>query len=335
MPIPETVFKARPLAGRSLLQRLFKQPPPENAVIELNNLLASVELGSIQLSAIRAIEQAYEVDLLRDFHFNLEEFYAVLWNQYLKADPAVTVTIADLDHLVELLGISPDTVVFLHNKIGEIWFKEAVGGRLKNRRLSPEDKAYLNYLPERLQLDRSMAEKIIKAAKLQVVSAYWSAITKKNNCSPQEEQEVREMIQNLELPADEVKSIMGRLQTLRYYWNLANLSLQPVQTSVAIQKSEVCYLEIQQVKWLETRKMNNGYSHLEQVNFGKVCLTNKRLVFEGRLKNSTIPYDRVRGVSVEAEGVLIGKDKGKDPVLAFSGDKEVFRIVMKRLVHHG
>jgi len=47
-------------------------------------------------------------------------------------------------------------------------------------------------------------------------------------------------------------------------------------------------------------------------------VTNKRLVFEGNIKNPTLPYDRIRRISQRPEGILIQKDK--DTVLQLTGD---------------
>jgi hypothetical protein len=49
-------------------------------------------------------------------------------------------------------------------------------------------------------------------------------------------------------------------------------------------------------------------------------LTNKSLAFEGNIKNPTRPNDRIRSISQRPEGILIQKDKGKDPVPQLTGD---------------
>jgi hypothetical protein len=50
------VFELRPLINKSLFQKLFRQEPDENAIIELNNLLASQEITSIGKEDIRLID---------------------------------------------------------------------------------------------------------------------------------------------------------------------------------------------------------------------------------------------------------------------------------------
>ncbi|MEZ4901774.1 MAG: hypothetical protein R2822_08470 [Spirosomataceae bacterium] len=74
-----TAFETRPLIAQSLMQRLLRQQPIENAVIELNNLLATQPILSINRTDLDLIEQRYSV-LLSQFMLNLEEFYAVHFN---------------------------------------------------------------------------------------------------------------------------------------------------------------------------------------------------------------------------------------------------------------
>jgi hypothetical protein len=74
------VFENRPLIRRSVFQRLFRQEPEENAIIELNNLLASRKIAAITVDDIRSIEGKYGLNLGKEFQLNLEEFYVVYLN---------------------------------------------------------------------------------------------------------------------------------------------------------------------------------------------------------------------------------------------------------------
>lgn len=65
---------------------------------------------------------------------------------------------------------------------------------------------------------------------------------------------------------------------------------------------------------------------------GALYLTNKRLVFEGNNKNSVITYDKILRLSKSGNGVMIHKDKGKDPILSFNGDYMVFELIIQRLL---
>ena len=60
---------------KSYFQRLLKKEPKENALIEVNNLLASKELNEIKHEDIESISLKYKVDLYKSFSVELKEFY--------------------------------------------------------------------------------------------------------------------------------------------------------------------------------------------------------------------------------------------------------------------
>ena len=81
-----------------------------------------------------------------------------------------------------------------------------------------------------------------------------------------------------------------------------------------------------------TLRGSGGNKQYERINQGALYLTNKRLVFEGNIKNSVILYDRILRISKDTNGIVIHKDKGKDPVLSFPEYGQAFEIILKRLL---
>jgi len=330
----KTVFSEVPLVGQSLLRRIFKQLPPENAVIELNNLLALKGVDGVDGQQLQDLELKYGI-VFSTYQLNLEEYYAVYWNAYTKAGADDPTMEAETVYLARVLKLNEETMRILRNKVGEASFREEAISRLKKRRMTSADKAYLQDFGSKLQLEDAVSAQIIVDEKVKVLEGFLEAIKKKSRCTPDEWQEAEAILTSFEWPQTKSKNVREQLTPLKYYWELENLTLKPVSHSGNLQKSESCYLEVRQVKWMETRSAGRGYQQLEQVNYGTLYLTNKRLVFEGNAKNSVIPYDRIRSISNQQNGITIHKDKGKDPVLSVSGDRLVVEIVLKRLLSGG
>ena len=63
------IFNLEPLQEPSFLQRLFKIAPSENAIIEVNNLLAENEknIKSVTVDNIISILGRYKTDLRHEF----------------------------------------------------------------------------------------------------------------------------------------------------------------------------------------------------------------------------------------------------------------------------
>jgi hypothetical protein len=322
------VFQMVPIRKESFLQRLFKQRRPENAIIELNNILASSDILTLETDRLRQIESKYKLSL-SDFELNLQEFFAVYWNQYLVGN--ATVSLDKADKLAALLGLSASTVEILQVKIGKAMYETTAKGFMSGGRFSLDDERELDTLRKKMKLPQTIAAELLNDLKQQVFQKYVDKVISKNRCTPTEEQEAFTILANFNLEPAKVKASFEKLKTLKYYWELENLPLKTVDGGEAIQKSETCYFKVNNVKWFEVRG-SGGNKHMEQVNHGTLYLTNKRLVFEGFSKNSLITYDKVLRISRANNGITIHKDKGKDPLINFSGDYVIFELVMKRLI---
>jgi hypothetical protein len=318
------IFQIQPLRNKSFLQRLFRQEPAENAIIEVNNLLAS---DSISAPQIAAIEQKNRLKLIEEFALNLQEFYVVRWNDWLKNGQSKTTIEQELNVLATLFHLTnTDQLIQL---VGKSWYCDKMNAILARKRVSNKDESELAILQEHVRLNPNTAKKLFDDARQQILETVAAPVIKRERLSPEDETTINKIAIDLHISA---KPILKKLALYKHYWQLENLPLQPVTSNGQLQKSEQCYFEAKQVKWLETRSAGRGYSQLEQVNSGTLYLTNKRLVFEGNTKNSTLPYGRIRNITQHSEGIEIQKDKGKNPILNFSTDTTAWMIIFKRLL---
>lgn len=106
----QTLYQVVPLVKASFFQKLFKQSVEQNAVIELNNLLATKSIKSISLEEVIEIEHRYKLTLNDVFRLNLEEFYAVYLNYCLGHYPLSKECIEELEHLKVLLSLDDDCI---------------------------------------------------------------------------------------------------------------------------------------------------------------------------------------------------------------------------------
>jgi hypothetical protein len=89
------------------------------------------------------------------------------------------------------------------------------------------------------------------------------------------------------MPTAKVAPISSTLKTLQFYRELEHLPLQSVTSRMTLQKSKICYYQLGQVKWLEKRNDRYGTARCELINSSSLCLTNKRILFEGNKKTAT------------------------------------------------
>jgi hypothetical protein len=328
----DTIFTTFPPLQKSFFQRLFKQQPPENAIIEVNNLLATQDILSITADQFHEIESRYEIDLKKEFEINLQEFYAVYWNYYLKQKDTESSITAELAHLVTLFNLSDKTKATLQVAIGKTWFQPTVELIVTKEIVTREDQLNIERMRQKLKLPEDIAEKIITEAKQVILDKTLEPIVNKNRCTPAEETKLNNLLIDLAFSQSVIQSTKLKIGPLIYYWQLEHSPLTPITPRSALQKSEVCYYQKDKVRWYETRNDRYGNRHYEFINQGVIYITNKRVLFDGVNKNSTIPYDRIGSISVAKEGIIIRKDKGKDPMIDLSDERTAFEIILKRVV---
>ena len=331
----QRVFKSVPYIKRSFLQRIFNQHPSDNSIISLNNLLANKELLNITVSEVTDIEKHYQMNFISDYNLNIQEFFAVYWNEYLKLNREYLQDKEQVAHLIKILGLSKDTVQMIQEKIGEIWFTQASNIAVSKSRLSKEDRIGLQNLQKRLNIGEKFADHILTKAKEIMVEHFVSKIIKQNRCSPSEETDLNTMLISFEISSARCKSIENKMAPVKSFWQLANNPLRIIVASlINIPNNDDCFFETTNVQWLEMRGMSARTKYLEVINKGSLVLTGKCFFFAGNMKNSKLLLDRIVKYERITNGVKLTKDKGKDIYLKFSGaDDENFHIIITRLLN--
>jgi len=349
-----TIYKQRPLLQRSVMQKLLKQYPDDNAVIELNNLLSSKSILEISAEEVLSIEQRYKLQLIKNYKLNLEEFYAVYLNRCL-SDRVLNKEETDtLKHLKRLLSLDDVTVENLHQRIGSVIYKQSFEEAAADGRLTHAEKDFLTDLETQLRLPRQLAEKISLEIRNRVMEDHVSKVINDRRLSPEEEKELMAISESLQVNITEDKYTAGKLDKLKHYWALENLELPTIMPDINLQRSEVCYFQADEAKWFETRstrgrKSPGSYSskqyflhagnakpsssdHYALIDIGKLFLTNKRIIFMGMKKNTNIRLEKILSIEPQLDGIEIDKESGKSPRLLLSDNADVFCILLERLL---
>jgi hypothetical protein len=65
---------------------------------------------------------------------------------------------------------------------------------------------------------------------------------------------------------------------------------------------------------------------------GYLYLTNKRLLFIGNKKNSTIRLNRILSFTPYTNGLEIVKESGRNPFFLIDGDIDLFAMILSRVL---
>jgi hypothetical protein len=162
--------------------------------------------------------------------------------------------------------------------------------------------------------------------------------------------------------ADDIEA--GELEELEHLaraWSLGHDALPLIEVPIALQRGELCHAE-SVVLWqeLRSRSMLAGsygpvariplaaglsfrlaaYKHtrlersaLETIDHGPLYITNKRVIFNGAKKNTSIRLNAIINVTPHENGIVIDKSSGRSPHLElFGGDPLLISVILRRVI---
>jgi len=326
----DTIFKTVPLRKKSLLQILFRQQEESNAIIEVNNLLASGPILQIKKEQIEAISHKYKIDLYREFERNTDEFYAAYLKHCLDDKKLTDVEISELLHLKVLLSLDEAKVNLIHKNLAGAIYKTDLQNAISDGRLTEAEAAFLEKLQAELGLSEEAAGEISREVRTGFVQKTVDAIIAGDLLSPDEEKELNAICESLNVDLRIDQKTRAALDKMKQLWQIENLPLKAVEPDIKLQKNEICYYT-SQARWKEIRGPSS-WPEWQIIEQGTIYLTNKRIILVGISGNKNVPYSKIFSVSQLPEGVLVKKETGKNPILEIDDDTDIAFRILSRLL---
>lgn len=354
------LFREVQLHNRSFMQKLLNQLPVENAIIELNNLLATRSPRQITSQNIRKIEEKYKVSLSQEFMLNLQEFYAVYLNFILSNAELDDEKEAELYHFQTIMRLDSNAVAMLKEKVGAIAFKCILNDNLKRKVANPSQERKLKAVKEYCLLPDLTVEKVSIEVYTNHIAQYIKRCINRMKYSAEEELELNTLFDTLNIHLPLKKEVSDQLKKLKHYAKLESEELSAVSVDEPLQKNEVCYGVFEKVKWFEcvtnkqsklkvdfekkaerAKKIHLHSRHvsvfgnqyrLKLKDTGRLLITNKRVLLIGSSKTSNIRLEKITDFNAYIDGAEILKDTGNDVVLNIQKESDIFSIILSRLL---
>lgn len=352
-------FVERPLPRRTFWEWLLRRPPSRAAVVAVENLLARARsVSDVPDEALDDISARYRVPVSRRFPDELADLYRRFVASCLRDRRLSGDEIADLDHLKRVLGLSDRQVASAHDAAAGEVFRSSVDQAIADGRLTGEEKQFLARLQQQLQLDPALAKAIYaEEAQGKLTRAIDEAVADER-LSPAEDAEIAAIAASLGSKIELDHATRADLDRFRRYWLIENGELPAIDVPIHLYKGERCYFSIA-ATWYEqhrvTRRIRYGgptvrlriakgiywrmgdvgvqrvsEDIMARVGSGTLYLTERRLLFVGDRKNSTIRLSRILDYKPYKNGVDIGKDSGKNPFFELDRDVDLFCMYLDR-----
>ncbi len=345
------IFIYQELINPSFLQRIFRQYPEENVVIEINNTLATTPILEITDETIKAITEQVPVDVFNQYRLNFVEFYAVYLNKCLENFKITNFQAKELSHLQNLFRLDTELVKKIHSDIVGKFYRNEYDEAIKNKNLSSDDKFRLEEIRINVRLTKVESLEIEKEAKKTVLQPYFKELLNLETLPQVKEEELNAILKNLEFTISSDLDL--EIKKLKKYWTWKFGQVNKIVVSYNLQKDEFCYLEISS-KWYEflarsnydtiarynlfteipitkSGLQNRNVSDLKLADYGTLYLTNKRIIFVG-FKNHIIKFDQIQSIGIYSNGVELKKYTGRDVFVEISEDSQKFAVFVNRIL---
>jgi DNA polymerase III epsilon subunit-like protein len=304
-------YPIKPLKKQSFFQKLLKIQPKSNMPVEINNLLAGKNINEVKLSDISEICLKYKANIKSPkYQSDLRWLYETYLMKCLKDNILTDDDVYELNHLRELLSLDEYETIKIHDLMcGEV-YKNAYREQISDGNYNEEREAYIDKLQKDLRLPDSVARPIRNECGNSFLKKCWKKIEEDNQISPDEWESLSEMLKKINIAININSHPYRKIERLKLNWNIENGDLPIERVNINLNKNEQCYYS-QRINWIEIRAAQGS----QVIDTGTIYVTNKRLIFNGNLKNTNIPYSKILSIKPYSNAVGIEKDSGRSPVL--------------------
>ncbi len=355
------IYNKQDLKKATFLQKVLGQRIKENALIELNNLLADHELNQITLEQVYATGDKYGVNFKTDYVAETTDFYKTYLNGCLSDKVLSETELDDLRELKRILQMNDKQVEEIHRELAGKIYKIEVEKVINDGELDEAERAFIEKLQNDLKLPNEVAQKIYLTSGQELIRSFMNNVISDAQLTPDEDRELQAIAKNLHAELKFDDATRSDLDKYRLYWQVENDEMPELQVDINIPRSEKCYYVSKDAQWFEQvsempAKVNSNSAlslkiakglywrgsaadnkkleaaQWHSIDVGTIYITNKRILFKGDKGDKIVLLNRIIDFSVFSNGIEIEKGEGKNPFLQFSGNIDIFAMLLGKAI---
>ncbi len=356
-----TPFVEAPLQEFKTKFKLFGKKPNPNAIVKLNNLLASKAVLDVTIKDVQSIVFEYRVNLKRNFPDDIRGFYQTYFEHCLDDKFLSDDEVKELIHLKRILTLNDKDVEIIHNQVAGKIYQKAVDEALEDNVLEPEEKAFLESLQKDLRLKSTVANKIYTDSASTILNNLIDEALEDVLLTPEEEMEISELAGKLNVNYKADKQTQQELEKYKLFWQIENGELPELQPDYTLPEGEICHFKVS-VDWMErvndTSKSTRGGAEMNEkiasgiywkttnlggfeletaawntVDDGILYVTNKRILFVGQEGEKDFPLEFISNFTCFNNGVEVYVNKeNSHPFIKFEKNIDLFSIIFGNVI---
>jgi hypothetical protein len=343
---------------QGILGRVLRRAHVEGFAVAIENfLLAHDSFDALDDTAISDIMYHNRMDSLDDVELYTRDLIVRLALGF-SPDEFGEQAEAQLRNLATRLKVPSDSVTDALAQSADRLYRAAISEFASDKILSEKEHAEIGELRQKLNISDRQNITAFEAVLHPIIQEVLRSALEDSRLSPTEESEILQAASRLGVEIDLPPDSLLVLERARTLWQIENGKLPVVGSPVNLQKGEVCHawltaeatetrhrtssiaysgpslrIRIMQGVYYNVAKFNvsresEGYRH--SFGFGTLCVTNKRLIFNGDMKSYSLLWKNVLECIGYLDGVEIHKANGKPVVFLFSSDHPNFMPILNR-----
>jgi stage V sporulation protein K len=319
--------------------KMFGGRKREAAIADLANALCdSPTVRELPADLVDQISAKHRIKFRESCREELKDFYKQAVRYYLSDDCLSDDERSDLDYLRAVMDLSNFEAASVHEEIARKSYRTAVERVVRDGAITPEEKRSLKSLETDLGLSEATAREILVAEGLAILRKRMTAVVADSKVSPEEEENIQALAEALDISLDQdrtLASLKSLFDAGRHRWYVEHGAIVPISSPLPLQPNEICvdsaHCSLAERKQVTvSRKYGIKNEVMNTIDEGNLYLTNKRLVFVGKLKSVKVKLESVAGGGQYSDGLSISRDSGKALFFLFTQGLDEFVIRLNR-----
>lgn len=360
MVLTQAFYPAK-LEPVSVWNKVTGQKHQQNAVIEINNLLAERPLLEIQGADVQAILDRYDLNLLRDFtDGSLRDLYKKYLRYCFDDNHLNDEETKRLLHLKRILGLGDKAIALANHQICEEVYARSLDEALEDQRLHPKELAFLHQLRHCLQLPPTLEDQVQQSKAADLIIRFIKGEVTEQPLSAEEEEELSVLTHHLNAVPQWDERSRAELVKYRLHWQIENEALPRIFVPLALRPEETCHflcdathhgalspessprppsdaLRRKLANGTYWRNASAGTLHLADDAWratepGKLYLTNQRMIFRNPELEMVVSLDSIADFDHYQNGIFLHHPKGKPIFFATPTGADIAAMILGRIL---
>jgi hypothetical protein len=352
-------FERRTVPDVPLAARLLRRESPDIALIELENLFASVRPVELSVRHISRIAEQYRLSPSSAAKVSLA-IYAKAYRIFVDDNRLSDSEAAYLYELRRVLSISDEDITAIERETLIPRFEETVAMLIRDGIVSLHERAAIDQLANDLRVSSIVRQELHAKPLARMLNKALAERVTGRRMAEEDFDVFVEVGRHIGIHPSFDNATPEAMQRCAFLWRIESGEFPIIRASVQLHDDELCHF-VAAARWLESRSRTFAASQyafdstvrvargapyrvgasrprrltvdeLAEVDTGTLYLTSQRVIFQGADHSFSLPLDSLQSVDVFADGIAFEREDNRHPHLVLEDHAEAAAVLLTSLL---